>query len=131
MDVQTGRHGRAGFGDADAEMACRLSNHSLPDPDIAVVRAERAQAMDPDAFFVGAPDLAIEVASPGNRKLASKAELYLEHGAEQVWIVYPKTRTVLVMTREGSTEARMGERIAFRGVPIAVNDIFPALGQAH
>ena len=46
-----------------------------------------------------------------------------EHGAEQVWIVYRKTKTVKVMTSEGTKKAGMGETLRFHGVAVAVDSI--------
>jgi Uma2 family endonuclease len=108
------------------EVACRVTDSSLPNADIAVVRRERWNAIPDGDFLREAPALAIEVASPGNRQLRRKALLYLEYGAEQVWIVYAKTRTVLVMTADGDREAREGEMVEFYGVRVAVSDLFPA-----
>lgn len=80
-----------------AEFACSFidqTSESLPNPDLGVVLAEEWNAVDDDAWLERAPALMVEVASPSNRKLHVKAALYLEHGAEQVWSVFPKTRTV-------------------------------------
>ncbi len=109
------------------EVACRLSPKSLPNTDAAVFRKERWDIVDPDDFICEAPALAIEVVSPGNRnrKLLTKVDLYLEHGAEQVWLIYPKTQTVNVLSNDGgSREARTGETIDFHGFRIAVADLF-------
>jgi Uma2 family endonuclease len=74
-------------------------------------------------FLEGAPELVVEVASPSNRKLNRKAVLYLEHGSEQVWLIYRQTETVTVMTPEATTEARMGEMLEFCGVQVPVASI--------
>ena len=69
----------------------------MPVPDLAAVQQERwDQAAETDAWLNGSPELVIEVASPSNRSQPRKAALYLEHGAEQVWIAYPATRTIAV-----------------------------------
>ena len=67
-----------------------------------------------------------EVSSPSNRKLYIKAAIYLERGAEQVWIVYPNRRSVTTYTSEGSMEVRADETLDFQGVRIPVTDIFPS-----
>ncbi len=109
------------------DFSCILLPHSMPVPDLAAVRQERWQAaLGADTWLEESPELVIEVSSPTNRRLARKAALYLEHGAEQVWIIYPKKRTVSVWTTDGNSEARMGEKLEFQGVSIAVSDIFPA-----
>jgi hypothetical protein len=52
--------------------------------------------------------------------------LYLEYGAEQVWIAYPHNRVVQVWTADSSREAREGETVEFHGMVIPVSEIFPA-----
>jgi Uma2 family endonuclease len=49
-------------------------------------------------WYKGSPMLAIEIASRGNtaEELESKTALYLEHGAAEVWVLYPKTQTIVV-----------------------------------
>jgi len=68
-------------------------------PDIAFVRKDRLPAQPPDeAFWQGPPDLAVEVASPGDtlREIDEKAKAWLDAGAALVWIVNPAWRTVTV-----------------------------------
>jgi Uma2 family endonuclease len=68
-------------------------------PDLAFVRQE----LIPDGeltekFWPGAPDLAVEVVSPGDTlyEVDEKIEDYLKAGVRMVWIVNPKKRTVTV-----------------------------------
>jgi Uma2 family endonuclease len=68
--------------------------------------------------------LVIEVRSPSNRQLGRKATLYLEYGAEAVWVVYPKRRAIVVYDQDGIREIRENEQLAFRGVSIEVAGIF-------
>ena len=68
-------------------------------PDAAFVSRERlAQVTDREPFFEGAPDLAVEVVSPGDaaREVAAKVRDYLAAGSRQVWIVRPRERTLTV-----------------------------------
>lgn len=93
-------------------------------PDLAAVNEQRwQQAVDNGAWLEGSPELVIEVASLGNGNLHRKASLYLQQGAEQVWIIYQKTKTIVVLTEEGAKEARASEYVEFRGVRVAVDDI--------
>ena len=109
------------------EVACRVTDSSLPNTDAAVLSRERWEATGWDTFLREAPALAVEVASPKQtRKLLLKAALYLEHGAEQVWIAYPEKRVVQVLTADGSREARENEIVEFHGIVIPVSEIFPA-----
>jgi Uma2 family endonuclease len=68
-------------------------------PDIAFVRAEKIQSTGKvEGYGEGAPDLAVEVLSPGNtkREIAEKIGQYFASGARAVWIVDPKSKTVTV-----------------------------------
>jgi Uma2 family endonuclease len=109
------------------EVACRVTDSSLPNTDVAVIRQDRWEANGLDNFLPESPALVVEVASPNQtRKLLIKAALYLEYGAEQVWIAYPLKRVVQVLTADGSREAREGETVEFHGIVIPVSEIFPA-----
>ncbi|NKQ35954.1 MAG: Uma2 family endonuclease [Chloroflexi bacterium] len=67
-------------------------------PDAAFVRLERLPAQTEDGFFAGAPDLAVEVISPSETvaDIEDKVIDYLEAGTQQVWLIYPRTKTITV-----------------------------------
>jgi len=68
-------------------------------PDIAFVRIERiAQEPGVKGYRGGAPDLAVEVVSPGDTvsEVEQKVAEWLEGGARMVWVVSPRLRTVTV-----------------------------------
>jgi Uma2 family endonuclease len=58
-----------------------------------------------------APELCIEVVSPSNsrKELREKTEGYLAAGAEEVWIIYPRSRRCEVHTKQGLAQ---GSRFA-------------------
>ncbi len=70
-------------------------------PDVSVSWPEQHVE---DDYFQGAPMLAIEIASRGNtaESLDQKVAAYLEEGAEEVWVVYPKTRSMVVFRKEST-----------------------------
>jgi Uma2 family endonuclease len=72
-------------------------------PDVLYVGSERAGILR--ERVEGAPDLVIEVLSPGTarRDLAEKVRLYSESGVAEYWIVDPdrETFTFLVNTPRG------------------------------
>lgn len=84
---------------AEPRVFTEASYQMLPDgwlqPDVSVNWPDQHEAND---YFQRAPMLAIEVISPGNkaRDIDRKTTLYLKHGAAEVWIVYPDTRSILV-----------------------------------
>ena len=51
---------------------------------------------------VGAPDLIVEILSPGNNKkeLQLKYEVYEASGVKEYWVVHPDERTLLIYTLE-------------------------------
>ena len=109
------------------EVACRLTADSLPNTDAAVVDQKRWDAVPDNEFLRESPALAIEVHSPTNTKskLLRKVELYLEHGAEQCWVIYPKQRKVVIYFPDGTSEqVRETETLSFHDCVIAVSDLF-------
>ncbi|MHA7129829.1 Uma2 family endonuclease [Algoriphagus namhaensis] len=66
-------------------------------PDVCVV-CDRSK-LD-EAGCLGAPDLIVEVLSPGNNKkeLQYKYEVYEESGVQEYWIIFPSEETVMVNT---------------------------------
>lgn len=71
-------------------------------PDVSFVVRERVGTPSPFYYF-GAPDLAVEVLSPSDRKtkVERKTTLWLELGARSVWNVNPRRRTVEVVRADG------------------------------
>ena len=68
-------------------------------PDIAFVKMERLVGAERvKGYRCGAPDLAVEVLSPGNtkREMAEKVKDYFEAGGRLIWIISPKRKTVTV-----------------------------------
>jgi Uma2 family endonuclease len=68
-------------------------------PDIAFIRKDRLPATEPEeAFWPGAPDLVVEVVSPGDTlgEVDDKVKMWLDCGAIMVWVVNPKWQNVTV-----------------------------------
>jgi Uma2 family endonuclease len=68
-------------------------------PDVSFVRHERIPPSGrPKAYFPGAPDLAVEVVSPGDTKkeVSGKVVDWLAAGARAVWVINPKRRIVTI-----------------------------------
>ena len=73
-------------------------------PDAAWISAQRAPGGRLRGYVNGAPNLAVEVVSAGDRDqdVASKIRLWLDAGAERVWEIRPRADTVTVHTRDGT-----------------------------
>lgn len=68
-------------------------------PDIAFIRQDHLPAREPEeAFWPGAPDLVVEVVSPGDTlgEVDDKVKMWLDSGAAMVWVVNPKWKSVTV-----------------------------------
>jgi len=82
-----------------AETGFVLTQGTVRGIDISFVGKEKiAEFGIPDTFFPVAPDLAVEVISPGNTsdEIQSKIEQYLSAGTKLIWIVYPKQKMIHV-----------------------------------
>jgi Uma2 family endonuclease len=84
-----------------------LSIHDVVEPDLLFVARERL-ALLTEANLQGAPDLAVEVLSPSNRRQDElrKRDLYERRGVAEYWVVDPEAETVKVFRREGETYGR-------------------------
>lgn len=51
-----------------------------------------------DKGCIGAPDLVVEILSPGNtrKEMKNKFELYEEQGVKEYWLVYPDTQNIQI-----------------------------------
>ncbi len=84
----------------DSSTAFKLKNGNRRSPDISFFAKERLQGMTelPTGFLGGAPDLAVEVLSPGNtvEEIHDKLVEYFENGTRLAWIIHPSEHYVLV-----------------------------------
>ena len=73
-------------------------------PDVFYVSPDRVPDEDvPEAFWTVAPDLAVEVVSNSEsaNDVREKVRDYLAAGTPLVWVVYPRTREVVIHTPDG------------------------------
>jgi Uma2 family endonuclease len=65
---------------------------------------------NPDGYLTGAPDIAVEMLSPGDRpgEIAQKIRDWVEAGTGVLWIVDPRRRTV-AEHRPGHTVRVLGQ----------------------
>ena len=90
-----------GLGQVYIEAGFKLGAQHWLQPDVSLVAMTQDHASDPDGYFEGAPRLAIEVISEANtaESVDRKIARYFEHGCEEVWVFYPKTRRTWVYRR--------------------------------
>jgi len=77
--------------------------YTVVQPDICVICD--LSKLD-DRGCVGAPDIVVEILSPGNNKkeLRNKYEVYEEAGVKEYWIIHPSERTFLKYTLDNAGE---------------------------
>jgi Uma2 family endonuclease len=95
--VRTNRLGRV-FG-AETGFLLGRNPDTVRAPDFAFIAKEHLPLKDPvEAFWPGAPDLAVEVLSPGDRtgEIDEKIDAWLNAGCQAVWIVNPELQTVTI-----------------------------------
>lgn len=95
------------LGEVMVESGFRLESEpdTVRGPDVSFIAADRVPPEGlPDGFFPGAPDLAVEVVSPGdtNAEIQDRVMDYLTHGTRLVWVVRPRRRTVTVHSPDGT-----------------------------
>ena len=116
------------LGEVHIETGFKLSSDTWVQPDVSFVRAAQIERADPDGYYEGAPAIAVEVASESNTaaQLDQKLGLYFEHGAEEVWVVYPNTKRIRVHYPDGRSQTLTAELHSdlFPGWSMAVSSLF-------
>ena len=105
---------------AETGFLLRRSPDTVRAPDVAFVAAERLGTDEtPAGFLELAPDLAVEVVSPGDSTggVREKIRDWLAAGTRLVWVVYPDTRSVVVH-RQGYAPETLHAADALEGHPV-------------
>ena len=81
-------------------------------PDVAFIRRDRLPDPEPLGFPDLAPDLVVEVLSPGDRpgEILAKVADWLSAGTRLVWVVDPLRRVARVYRQDGSETIVTAER---------------------
>ena len=117
----------------DAPFDVYLSNEDVFQPDIAFISNERMDIIHPDGVH-GAPDLVIEVLSPGTerRDRILKRERYERFDVREYWQAEPIAKTITVLRlRDGAfeqvgvfTEGMAVETPLLPGLRVDVSEVF-------
>lgn len=92
---------------AETGFVLRRNPDRVRAPDVAVLTIQRLPVEGlPVGYIPGAPDMAVEVVSPGDRpaEVRDKASDWLRAGARIVWVVYPSPVRLLIYRADGSIE---------------------------
>ncbi|HSF53442.1 MAG TPA: Uma2 family endonuclease [Algoriphagus sp.] len=105
--------------------------HDVVQPDICVICDP--EKLD-DRGCIGAPDLIIEILSPGNSKieLKHKYELYESNGVKEYWIIHPENQDILIYTLTNGkyvpspllTSGDVVESVAVEGFKLDLEEFF-------
>jgi Uma2 family endonuclease len=99
-------------------------------PDVSIVGTERFLATAEDQYFEGAPELAVEVVflSDSAQDLVTKVRQYLRFGAKQVWVLYPKSKSVHIFRPNTTMVLEENETLdggdLLSGFSVKVADLF-------
>lgn len=110
------------------------NTHTVVQPDLCVVCD--IDQLD-EKGCLGAPDLIVEILSPGNSKkeMREKFEVYEESGVREYWLVNPTDKTVLIylLNKEGKfiglqplTEDQKLTSAIFPELEITLSEVFKA-----
>jgi Uma2 family endonuclease len=88
-----------------------FSNVDVVEPDILYFSKERAAAILTPRHVRGAPELVVEIGSPGTRKRDEtlKRRLYEQFGVQEYWVIDPELDTIKVFRRIGDRYQRTAE----------------------
>ncbi len=102
-----------------------LAPGTVVQPDVFVVLSEHFDKIT-DNRILGAPDLVVEVASPGTAiyDRHNKLEAYARAGVPEYWIANPATHTVEVLVLESGKYRALG---VFQGKAVLPSEIIPGL----
>jgi Uma2 family endonuclease len=115
---------------ADTGFVIERNPDTVRAPDVAFIRKERLIGRTP-AYFPAAPDLAVEVISPTDRRrdVEAKARMWLDTGCEVVWVVDPPRQTITAYkTNESPKQYQSSDTIECPGLlpgfALPLKDVF-------
>ena len=114
-------------GDVFVELPCRTSKQGRR-PDVAYLTAELLAQFGKASALPQSPPLVGEIASPDDsaEDLFAKAQEYLESGCQEVWLVFPESRRVLVLIQGQTLGFNVGDvvstQLVLQGFSVAVDE---------
>jgi Uma2 family endonuclease len=113
------------------EMAFQaLPEYDLRAAHIGYADTQRWNAVGPDEYLQGAPDMVIEILSPSNtaQEMLDRETICLENGCREFWVLDARRTLVRVSKPDGTSRVyRSGQRIPLTlwgDAELAVDDIF-------
>jgi len=114
LALRLGAHVReAGLGRVYAEAGFKLASDpdTVRGPDVAFISRGRIPDPEPTGFAGFAPDLVVEVISPGDRpgEVLAKVADWLSAGTRLVWVLDPARRVARVYRADGTEQILTAE----------------------
>ena len=114
-------------GEVFVELPCRTLKQGRR-PDVAYLTAELLAQFSEASALPQSPPLVGEIAYPDDsaEELFAKAQEYLESGCQEVWLVFPETRRILVLTQGQMLGFNVGDvirtQLVLEGFSVAVDE---------
>jgi len=108
----------------------KLSAYTVLVPDLVYFIADRFARIVNEKHATAAPDLAVEILSPGTRRrdLGRKRAVYDREGVQEYWLVDPAAESITVLRRPGPGAGLTDMRVlALTGADVLASPLFPRL----
>jgi Uma2 family endonuclease len=103
-----------------------FSDYDAVIPDLAFVRTERWADVTSEQKIISAPDIVVEILSPGSenrrRDLSVKRQLYAKYGVKEYWVVDSEDHSVLIFHLHEQT---LEEIATVRGINEITSPLLP------
>ncbi|MGF1480769.1 MAG: Uma2 family endonuclease [Cyanophyceae cyanobacterium] len=115
-------------GEVYTEVPCRTQQQGRR-PDVAYLTPELVAQYGEEAVLPQSFPLSAEIVSPTDlaEEVIAKAREYLQSGGEEVWLVFPENRWIIVVTQEARTIFVSGEVASTQkvlpGFTVAVDEL--------
>ena len=88
-----------------------FSNVDVVEPDVLYLSKQRIAQLEPSPWIKGAPNLVVEIGSPGTRKRDEtiKRRLYERFGVDEYWVIDPELDTIKLYRRTNNQYERVAE----------------------
>ncbi|MEL6271043.1 MAG: Uma2 family endonuclease, partial [Chloroflexota bacterium] len=88
-----------------------ITDDTVLQPDVMLIKPDNPNCeLEDDGYWHGAPDLVVEVLSPGTASLdrGRKFQLYAQHGVLEYWLADPQAQFIEVFTPQNSQFIQQG-----------------------
>jgi len=115
-------------GEVYTEGLCRTHKQGRR-PDVSYLTPELLTQYSHATFLPQSFPLIAEIASPDDsaEELFTKAKEYLESGCQEVWLVYPESRWMIIITQERHLLLNVGETVntqtILQGFSVALDEL--------